>query len=194
MWNWLDPGTVVSAFARIIPQYRNARLVFVTQMPADLSEPSSAAAKQALDLSRELGLYDDKVLFCGTVPFNDRQNLLCEADIGLCYNAEHLEARFSFRTRLLDYIWAGLPIITGRGDILGQLVDAEGLGHTVPPADVEGLAAAMSALLKEDDTAWHPAAGLRASPGAAHVGECRGAPAGFLSETSTCGRSGNRGL
>ena len=151
MWNWLDPVTVVSAFARIVPQYPEARLVFVTKMPTDLTEPASAAAYRALALSRELGLYGDSVLFCGPVPFEDRQNLLCEADIGLCYNADHLETRFGFRTRLLDYIWAGLPVITGRGDVLGDLIEAEGLGYAVPPADAEGLAAAMSALLKEDD-------------------------------------------
>jgi hypothetical protein len=38
--------------------------------------------------------------------------LLREADIGVSLHREDVETRYSFRTRVLDYLWAGLPIIT----------------------------------------------------------------------------------
>ena len=42
----------------------------------------------------------------------------------------------TFRTRLLDYIWAGLPMVVTRGDPLAELVDVQRLGIVVPPGDV----------------------------------------------------------
>ena len=35
---------------------------------------------------------------------------------------DHLEARFSFRTRVLDHFWAGLPSVLTSGDAMGELV------------------------------------------------------------------------
>ncbi|MBA2476756.1 MAG: hypothetical protein H0V40_12485, partial [Actinobacteria bacterium] len=32
---------------------------------------------------------------------------------------DDVETRFAFRTRLLDCLWAGLPVVTTRGDALG---------------------------------------------------------------------------
>jgi hypothetical protein len=151
LWNWLDPLTVIHAFARVVSAHPEARLVFVTRMPEDLESQAALKVVQAVALSRELGLYGDHVLFCEGIPYDERGSLLLEADVGLCYHPDHLEARFSFRTRLLDYIWAGLPVITGAGDVLGELVAAEGLGYAVPPDDVDGMVAAMRALLQEPD-------------------------------------------
>ena len=56
---------------------------------------------------------------------------------------DHLETRFSFRTRMLDYLWATLPIVCTRGDHFAELVEREGLGLTVPYGDPEALAAAI---------------------------------------------------
>jgi len=50
---------------------------------------------------------------------------------------------------MLDYIWASLPIVATTGDTLSALVEREGLGLTVEPADAAGLAEAISALLDD---------------------------------------------
>src|SRR5690606_37688017 len=54
---------------------------------------------------------------------------------------------FSFRTRILDYLWAELPMVVTRGDHFGDLVAREGLGIAVDPEDVEGLADALERVL-----------------------------------------------
>ncbi|WP_258189047.1 glycosyltransferase [Candidatus Hakubella thermalkaliphila] len=56
---------------------------------------------------------------------------------------EHIETRFAFRTRVLDYIWAHLPIITTKGDSLSDLVEEEGLGLAVKETDVEAMVEAI---------------------------------------------------
>ena len=57
----------------------------------------------------------------------------------------------SFRTRILDYFWAGLPVVCTGGDVLADLVAADDLGIVVDPGDVGGLAAALDALAGADD-------------------------------------------
>ena len=34
----------------------------------------------------------------------------------------HLETEFSYRTRVVDYLWCGLPVVTTEGDALADLV------------------------------------------------------------------------
>ena len=58
---------------------------------------------------------------------------------------DHLEARYAFRTRMLDYLWAGPPVVATRGDALGDSSTASGLGRTVPPGDAAAFAGGLRA-------------------------------------------------
>ena len=89
----------------------------------------------------------------GWVPYAERQDYLLEADVGVSAHHDHLEARFSFRTRVLDHVWAGLPSVVSSGDAIGELVRRRGLGEAVAPGDDEAFAAACAALL--DDRAHY---------------------------------------
>jgi len=60
-----------------------------------------------------------------------------------------VETAFSFRTRILDYIWAGLPVVATEGDTFATLIDQEGLGITVPAGDVDALEEALFRLLDD---------------------------------------------
>ncbi len=89
-------------------------------------------AVRARELADSLGLTGRHVFFNEKwVPYNDRQNFLLDADVGVSTHFEHIETTFSFRTRILDYLWTHLPIVTTRGDGFGDLVIAEGLGVAV---------------------------------------------------------------
>ena len=57
-----------------------------------------------------------------------RQNYFLESDVGIITHPQHIETRFSFRTRILDYLWAGLPVISTQGDILSALVEKKETG------------------------------------------------------------------
>jgi hypothetical protein len=60
---------------------------------------------------------------------------------------ENLETRLSFRTRFLDYIWAGLPCVATEGDVFAEWIAAAGTGRVVPYRDVEAIANALVVLL-----------------------------------------------
>jgi glycosyltransferase involved in cell wall biosynthesis len=109
-------------------------------------------AADAVRLAEERGLRDRIVFFLeGWVPYDRRWNYLRDADAGVSAHFDDLESRFAFRTRLLDCFWAGLPVVTTRGDSLGDLVEARGLGRTVPPGDVDGWVDALAATLDGHD-------------------------------------------
>jgi hypothetical protein len=108
-------------------------------------------AHEAVALADELGLTGRHVFFNEEwVPYEERANYLLEADVGVSTHLNHVETAFSFRTRVLDYLWAGLPIVTTEGDTFAELVESRGLGFTVRPGDVAGLHDALRDLLTDE--------------------------------------------
>jgi hypothetical protein len=63
------------------------------------------------------------------------------------HQGETLESRLSFRSRVLDYIWAGLPVVATEGDAISELIAAYDLGALVAGGDADGVAAALLRLL-----------------------------------------------
>ena len=90
--------------------------------------------------------------------YSQRQNYLTEADAGVSTHKAHIETTFAFRTRILDYLWAGLPMVVTEGDTFAELVEAEGLGIVVPAQDVAALEAAIERVLFDEEFAAAAAA------------------------------------
>ncbi|MBX0327334.1 glycosyltransferase [Oscillochloris sp. ZM17-4] len=151
IWDWLDPLTVISAMGIVRAQRPKLKLFFLGYRhpnPADV--PEMAMHERAVSLARELGLLGETVFFNDRwVPYDERASYLLESDIGVSGHQEHIETRFAFRTRLLDCIWAGLPMVVSAGDTLADTVAAKGLGHAVPIGDATGFAQALLALTSE---------------------------------------------
>jgi glycosyltransferase involved in cell wall biosynthesis len=151
VWSWLDPLTVIRAVYELSQTRDNIRLVFMGLRRPNIRGVETTMAELAVALTRELGLYGESALFHpGWVPYAERGAWLAEADIGVSAHFDTLEARFAFRTRVLDYLWAGLPIVTTGGDVFGDLVESESLGAALPPRNVEAWVAALSTLLDDD--------------------------------------------
>jgi glycosyltransferase involved in cell wall biosynthesis len=162
VWRWLDALTPIRAVQRLRDGGRPVHLVFLgTGRPAlgdKVDIPTSAG--EAVAFARERGLEGVFVHFNeGWVPYADREAYLLEADLAVCAHHDHLEARFSFRTRVLDHFWAGLPSVVTGGDAMGDLIERRALGRAVDPEDDEAFAAACAALL--DDDAAYAAAAVR---------------------------------
>jgi hypothetical protein len=110
-----------------------------------------AMADRARELAEALGLAGRHVFFNEAwVPYEHRADFLLDADLGVSCHFDHVETEFSFRTRILDYLWAGLPIVCSSGDAFGDLVEHERLGSAVPPEDGIALADAITRLLTDD--------------------------------------------
>ncbi|MBW3589233.1 MAG: glycosyltransferase family 4 protein [Actinobacteria bacterium] len=162
IWNWLDPLTPIRAIAELKRSGMTAALVFMgIKRPAPAFTPMDMAGR-AISLAKELDLYDKQVFFNqGWVPYEERQNYLLQADLGVSAHLDHLETRFSFRTRILDYIWTTIPIVATEGDAMADIVQSEGLGFTVPYQDGSGFAQRMKDLLSAPDRLEETKANLR---------------------------------
>jgi glycosyltransferase involved in cell wall biosynthesis len=147
IWDWMDAPTLIRAIARLGGARPDVKLLFAGIKHPNPQESERKAVKDALVLSQSLGLYERSVFFNEWVAYADRESYLLEADLGVSLHRDHLEARFSFRTRFLDYVWAGLPMVVTRGDVLSDQVQSHGLGRVVEPGDVEGVAQAIVDLL-----------------------------------------------
>jgi glycosyltransferase involved in cell wall biosynthesis len=157
LWGWLDPETAIRATATLEGTHL---VVMGAARPGPARTAQEPFAERALMIARREGLEGECVHFNqGWVPYAERGAWLLEADLGVTAHHDHLEARYSFRTRVLDYLWAGLPVVATSGDTMAELVEREGLGRTAPPGDVEGFAGACRELL--DDAAAHAAARAR---------------------------------
>jgi glycosyltransferase involved in cell wall biosynthesis len=151
IWDWLDAPTAIRA-AALLPD--DVHLVFQgLKRPAIDARDEHRAAARAVALARELGLEGTRVHFHHDwVPYEQRGSWLLDADLGVSAHPAHLESRFAFRTRIVDYLWAGLPTVTTQGDALGDAVQARRLGRAVPAGDADAFARACTELLADSST------------------------------------------
>ena len=147
IWNWLDPITPIKAMGEICRKRKDINLIFLGVEHPDPRLPQMKKVSEAIDLSKKMGLYNKNVFFNKWVDYEDRQNFLLESDIGISAHPSHIETRFSFRTRILDYIWAGLPIITTKGDWSHNLIEKYSMGKVVDYNDYLGYARAISEMI-----------------------------------------------
>jgi GT2 family glycosyltransferase/glycosyltransferase involved in cell wall biosynthesis len=152
LWQWFDPLLLLDAMADIAAQRDDVKLLFAAGLHFDQGTvPEMPIYRQVRERAAQLGLLDRAVFFGGWVPYGERQNYLLEADLGLSLHRDGLESRFAFRTRLLDYLWAGLPMVVTRGDPLAEVVEQHRLGIVVPPGDKDALVKAILELLARED-------------------------------------------
>lgn len=149
LYPWLDPITLIEALP--LTADPRIRAVFLagphpTPVVGELPLVEVARARAAA-----LGLGGDRVRFIDHwIPYGERGAWLADADVGVSLHHAHPETELSFRTRVLDYIWAGLPILCSAGDVLAELVADRDLGLVVPADDASAVAAALDRLAAED--------------------------------------------
>lgn len=152
VYSWFDPLTLIRAVAALRDSLPTVRLFFLGTRHPGVDE--MGIVRDAHDLAVSLGVEGREVIFNDTwVPYDDRGAYFLDADAGVSTHHIHVETTFAFRTRILDYLWAGLPMVVTDGDGFADLVRAEGLGIVVPPHDDQALADALRTILTDDEVA-----------------------------------------
>ena len=101
----------------------------------DAADVVTSAASEVVGFNREW------------VPYAERAGYLLEADVCVSTNRPTLESRFAYRNRLLDCIWAGLPLVCTEGDAIADLVTEHAWGGVVAPEDPQAVADALEAVV-----------------------------------------------
>lgn len=143
IWDWLDPLTLIQAVNQLAKKHADIRLYFMGTQHPDKTVRGMSMPDRAIALSQKLDIYNKHVFFGQWTPYDQRGVYLTEADLAVIAHPNHIETHFSFRTRIADCIWAGLPIVATTGDIMADWIDKYSLGKTVAPLQVDGMAAAI---------------------------------------------------
>lgn len=152
LYNWFDPLTLIRAMALVNGARPQAKLFFMGSGHPNPHVPQMAIAEQASELAESLGLLNKTIFFNDEwVAYEERSQYLLDADLGVSTHTVHLETEFSFRTRILDYLWAGLPMVVSEGDSFAELVLERQLGAVVREQNVKELAGALLQLLSNPD-------------------------------------------
>jgi glycosyltransferase involved in cell wall biosynthesis len=110
--------------------------------------PASRSARLVAHRARELGIAD-RIEIVEWVPRSERQMRLAAADAAVTLDPGGIEARYAFRTRLVDALAAGLPVIATAGELVADTAERRGAGFTVPPGDAGALAILLGVLAAE---------------------------------------------
>jgi glycosyltransferase involved in cell wall biosynthesis len=148
MWSWLDPLTAIKAVERLRAHRPELRLAFVgTEHPdPDQRRAHAGPATHAAAYVRDHGLEEVVIFRPQWLSRREYVDHLVDADVGVSLNGSTLEARYASRTRVVDYLSAGLPVVCTGGDTMSDLVAAGELGMVVDAGDVDGCAAALDRL------------------------------------------------
>ncbi|WP_291443662.1 radical SAM protein [Desulfovibrio sp.] len=121
IWDWLDPQPLIRAVHSANKQNSKIKIFFSMFAPKG-GQPSTTAVAARNEALRLNALGTCVYFRPEPVPFDDRENFLLDADIGVFFQLPNLETSLSARTRVYDYVWGGLPILMTAGDETAEML------------------------------------------------------------------------
>lgn len=138
--NWFDPFILIEAMEEVVKINPSIKLFFLSTKHPNPLLMKFPKADEAEKLASRKKLLNQSIFFNKNwIPYEERHNYFLESDVGVSTHLEHFETRFSFRTRILDYIYFNLPILCSKGDFFESYIENNSIGITVTPSDREEL-------------------------------------------------------
>ena len=148
LWPWLDPLTAIRAVDLLRSRLPDVRLVFPgTRHPNPNLHGLHTHLDAARALATERGLIDRHVFFGDWVPYERWADVLRESDVALSLHFDTYETRLAFRSRILETIGAGVPVVATRGDATSEIIERFDIGATVNLTDSAATADALQRIL-----------------------------------------------
>jgi glycosyltransferase involved in cell wall biosynthesis len=161
LYDWYDPWTLLDALGREEMSNRPWTLLLIRNPNPEATPQRLFAEVEAR--CRLLGWWGSRVQVLDWIPAERRYDLLRDVDLLVAPHRPSLETRLSLRTRFLDALAAGCPVVTSEGGTMGRLLAEHRAGWVVPPGDPAALARALAEAL---DRPENPAAATARREGA----------------------------
>lgn len=142
LYDWYDPWTLLEA----LKDLEGAWTLLLIRNPNAAGTPQRLLGEVEARC-RKLGWWGSRVKTLDWVPAERRYDLLRDVDLLVAPHTPSLETRLSLRTRFLDALAAGCPVITSEGGSMSRLFREHDAGWIVPPKDPKALAAALREVL-----------------------------------------------
>jgi len=160
VWQWLDLETLLAARARLGSVPVSVVVPTAPRPGAEADHFTSIDLHQAV---QRHGLVEPQVVALEHwIPYAERHRILNRASLLAVLHRQTEEATLSFRTRALDGVWAGVPLLLTEGGEVARLARGRHWGGVVPAGDADAVAAAIEVLLSER-TQLHTRAALTKS-------------------------------
>lgn len=141
IYDWYEPITAIEAVA-LVP---DATLTF-THHPNPGMTPQGKLADAMEHVRRKAY---DFVRFEPWAPYEERDAFFSRFSLALLTFDRSLETDLSMRTRVYDYLWCGLPIVTSSAPGIDEILDRYDAGIVVRAGQPQAFASAILAVDRE---------------------------------------------
>ena len=148
VYPWFDIAGLLEA-VRLLDRIHPTRLVVVgSRNPFVRNDDFDRCHDRFLELVRQPEV-SPLVHLVDWVQFHDRGNWYLDADMTILANQPGIENAVAWRTRVVDYLWARVPVATNGGDPIGEELIAAGAAVRIDAADPHRTAATIAAVLRD---------------------------------------------
>jgi len=133
-----------------VEQFLEAGILLLEKQPAaTLMVVGSGWRLPELRIKAKTMGIDDRVVFTGTVPYNEIPEYLAAADIAVACFEDNEATRAKSPLKVVEYLAAGKAIVASSVGEVERMVS--GCGVLVPPGDIHALSDAINGLLLDPD-------------------------------------------
>jgi glycosyltransferase involved in cell wall biosynthesis len=146
IYDWYDPILAIDAVAIARASLPDITLTFTTHPNPSLTPQGKLA--EAMKVVKQKGY--DFVRFEPWVAYEERAAFFARFGAALMTFPRSIETDLSMRTRVYDYIWGGLPIITSSAPGTDELLTRYGAGTIVASNAPADLAPALVRVMRDE--------------------------------------------
>lgn len=151
IYDWYDPIRAIDAAAIARRSFPDLTLTFTLHPNPDLTPQGKTA--EAVSYVKKRG-YGDFVRFEPWIPYEERGDFFDRFKLALITFPQSIETDLSMRTRVYDYLWGGLPIVTSPAPGTDELIALNGVGLVIVNDSAEAFAEEIEVLL-HDQSRYH---------------------------------------
>jgi len=146
----MDPRPLLEAFKILYLKNNNAVLFFIAGKNHSENPDENYSMNAAKKYASEIGVAGYNVFFNkNQATPADLPKYLSHCFAGILFNSPSLESHQSWRTRLLDLLWAGKPALVAGKDPLSERMKATGAAISTGESPTE-IALAVESMLSDD--------------------------------------------
>lgn len=137
IYDWYDPILAIDAVTAARKTLPDLTLTFNAHPNPDTTPQGKLA--EALNYAKKL----EYVRFQPWAPYAERGENFDRFTLALLTFRQSLETDLSMRTRIWDFLWGGLPVVTSSAQVTDAILERYGAGVVVPSNTADDLAAAI---------------------------------------------------
>lgn len=157
IYDWYDPMLAMEAVAIARAKVPMLKLTFNTHPNPELTPQSRTAQAMKYAKRKEY----DFVRFEPWVAYDERASFFDRFTIALLTFPQSIETDLAMRTRIYDYLWAGLPIVTSSAPGTDELLERYRCGSIVRSDDAAAFAGEIAGILTDRERYERMVSGTR---------------------------------